>query len=106
LSEVRGRSKQAASFLKNRSKKLLSVAPSGNVMISRRDPAKPIGSCERATVGVARNGDGLRRRECGGNDEWGKFFGSLFFKKGTACFLLATSPPDEASTAAVGGRAS
>jgi hypothetical protein len=33
------------------------------------------------TVGVARKGNGLRRKEGRGNDEWGKFFGSLFFKK-------------------------
>jgi hypothetical protein len=27
-------------------------------------------------VGVARIGNGLRRKEGSGNDEWGKFFGS------------------------------
>jgi hypothetical protein len=43
------------------------------------------------TVGVARIGNGLRRKEGSGTDEWGKFFGSLFFKKGTACFLAAPS---------------
>jgi hypothetical protein len=43
------------------------------------------------TVGVARNGDGLRRKERSGTDEREKFFGSLFFKKGTACFLAGAS---------------
>jgi hypothetical protein len=81
----------SASFLKKRSKKLLSVAPCGNAAISRRARAKPTRPCDRATVGGVRKGDGLRRKEGRGNDEWGKFFGSLFFKKGTACFLAGPS---------------
>jgi hypothetical protein len=80
-------SKQASSFLKKRSKKLLSVRSCGNATISRRARAKPINYCDGTTFGVARNGDGLRRKKARRHDEWGKFFGSIFFKKGTAGFL-------------------
>jgi hypothetical protein len=79
--KAKGGKQASASFLKKRSKKLLFVAPCGNVTISRRARAKPIGSCDRATVGVARKGDGLRRKEGSGNDELEKVFWVPFFQK-------------------------
>jgi hypothetical protein len=74
LVESGGRKQASASFLKKRSKKLLSVAMYENVTISRWARAKPIGSCVRITVGVARYCDGLRRKEGSGNDALEKVF--------------------------------
>jgi hypothetical protein len=99
LVESMGRKQASASFLKKRSKKLLSDAPSGNVTISRRARARPIGSRDRTTVGVARSGDGLRRKECSGYDESRKFFWATFFqKKGLLASFLDPRPGNAPAT--------
>jgi hypothetical protein len=50
------------------------------------------------TVGVARKGDGLRRKEGRRNDGLEKFFGSLFSKKGLLASLLGLQAGDGPAT--------